>query len=198
MAAPFLLSKHAPVGPHYVSQMLCPSGRYSLGGSSATTQCAPCPPGTFGISAGMTLSSCSGPCAPGYACAAGSTSPTASPCSPGRFSVGFAGTCTSCPAGTYGDVQALSSAACSGVCAAGFYCLPGSASPTAAVCGPGLYSLAGAAACSPCAPGRYSGEYALASPCTMGCPVGTYCAGGGWLAVYVAYIGVVGWVIDAA
>ncbi|KAH8058528.1 hypothetical protein JL720_14023 [Aureococcus anophagefferens] len=45
------------------------------------------------------------------------------------------GLATACPGGTYGADVGLSSAACSGACAEGYFCAPGSTSPTAALCG---------------------------------------------------------------
>ena len=40
-----------------------------------------------------------------------------------------------CPGGVYGNSSGLTTAACSGGCAAGFYCPPGSSTPTAMLCG---------------------------------------------------------------
>jgi hypothetical protein len=40
-----------------------------------------------------------------------------------------------CPSGTYGDVPLLSSAACSGMCAAGHFCNSGATSATQNPCG---------------------------------------------------------------
>jgi len=38
--------------------------------------------------------------------------------------------CVPCPGGTYGDTAGLATSACAGPCAAGYYCPPGSVSPT--------------------------------------------------------------------
>lgn len=62
---------------------------------------------------------CSGYCAEGHYCPAGSTS---------AMSV-------RCPAGSYGDVAGLTNSSCSGLCAAGFYCPEGSVSKKQVPCG---------------------------------------------------------------
>lgn len=72
------------------------------------------------------------------------------------------GLATACPGGTYGADVGLSSAACSGACAEGYFCAPGSTSPTAALCGAYIdppaaaYCPAGAAAPTPAAEGEYT------------------------------------------
>ena len=114
----------------------CPPGTFALVGAAA---CTLCPAGTFGSSAGLATAACSGACA---TCAAGSTTgpqsatptPTApscaagsapigaanacSPCPPGTYSLAGAAACSLCPAGTFGAAAGLSTAACSGPCAA--------------------------------------------------------------------------------
>ena len=45
------------------------------------------------------------------------------------------GVCKTCPAGTYGSSTGLTSAACSGPCNAGYYCMSGSSTGTAAQVG---------------------------------------------------------------
>ncbi|CAK4679914.1 unnamed protein product [Aphanomyces euteiches] len=50
-------------------------------------------------------------------------------CDVGHFCQG--GIRYECPSGTYGDVRGLTVGQCSGRCAAGFFCPPGSTSPTA-------------------------------------------------------------------
>ena len=104
----------------------CSPGTYS----EATMQqtCKLCPAGTFGSSAGLATSACSGACA---SCAAGSTLAAAaicpagfasggtgvcSSCSPGTYSLAGAPSCTLCPPGTFGGAAGLSTAACSGAC----------------------------------------------------------------------------------
>ena len=61
-----------------------------------------------------------------------------------------------CPAGTYGNVTALSTSGCSAACGgAGEYCPEGSLVPLK--CPPGSFCTGGAAPASPCPPGTYQG-----------------------------------------
>jgi hypothetical protein len=108
-------------------------------------------------------SNCSGTCSPGYACALGSTNGTAAACPAGRYSVAGAGVCTGCPAGRFGTLSAQSmlAVACPGLCGLGFFCPPGSTSPTA----------------MPCPPGTYTDTFE-SSRCTL-CPAGTPYSGAG-------------------
>ena len=97
-----------------------------------------------------------------------------------------------CPAGTYGDTRGLQTNACSGRCRAGYYCAPGSTSPTQNQCPAGHYclegtgdafytspysispptpciagssSLAGSSTCFPCQSGYSSSAGGLCAPC---------------------------------
>jgi hypothetical protein len=88
-------------------------------------------------------------------------------CAAGQYSVGgtVVATCTACPGGTYGAVGALTSAACSGACTAGWY------------------SLAGATACTICPQGTFGNSSGLASAacsgaCTAGFVAGVWVEGG--------------------
>lgn len=110
------------------SQLPCPVGTYCpIQGGSSATQCpianicpipelqtpVPCPPGdlcdTLGIGSSVT-----------------------SRCPAGTYSTGSAGSsCTPCPSGTYG-LGASKTSACSGVCAAGYYCGEGTTTATPA------------------------------------------------------------------
>jgi hypothetical protein len=190
----------------------CAAGKYA---SSALATCVSCPVGTFGSSAGLTSAacsglcgagsygatagqvspSCSGPCSAGYACVAGSNSPTASQCPTGRYSLDGALACSMCPAGTYGSSPAatspscsgpcdpgrfgsfsgLTASTCSGACIAGYACPAGSTSGTTLQCSPGTYSLAGAGVCTPCPSGRYGSSAGLtSSSCTGLCSAGAF------------------------
>jgi hypothetical protein len=60
---------------------ICPAGTFSLTGSSACTGCAA---GRFGATSGVSVAACSGNCTAGFACPAGSTSPTALVCPNGQ------------------------------------------------------------------------------------------------------------------
>ena len=54
-------------------------------------------------------------------------------CPPGAYCSG--GVMQLCTAGLYGNSSGMTSANCSGVCEAGYYCPPGSTSPEAQSCG---------------------------------------------------------------
>ncbi|KAF0738163.1 hypothetical protein Ae201684_006141 [Aphanomyces euteiches] len=73
-------------------------------------------------------------------------------CDVGHFCQG--GIRYECPSGTYGDVRGLTVGQCSGRCAAGFFCPPGSTSPTAQRCAIGSYSIRGQGACMQCPTNR--------------------------------------------
>jgi hypothetical protein len=125
--------------PGSVLPLDCPLGHYCPTGVAPVI----CPAGTFGAqsgnvdrvgitvkgvhqpnsvtfcNSGLRGAQCSGYCAEGHYCPAGSVSPTS----------------VKCPAGTYGGVAGLRDAQCSGLCAAGYYCPKGSASARQVPCG---------------------------------------------------------------
>ncbi len=173
-----------------IAGSVCQLGYYSVGFG-----CTQCPAGHFGSTSNLTAASCSGPCAPGYYCPAGSINNTAVVCPLGQFSLGDAATCTPCQAGRFGSSTGLNASTCSGLCAAGQYgataglhvstcsgacaagyrCSPGSLRATAAMCPIGQYSLAGATACTNCEVGRYGQSRAIDTAlCTSVCPPGRY------------------------
>jgi hypothetical protein len=83
--------------------------------------------------------------------------------------------CSPCPAGTYGATPALTSAACSGNCTAGYYCVAGSTSTTDASCPAGKYSLVSASMCTSCSAGLHGDTVGLTTAaCTGLCSAGTY------------------------
>ena len=61
---------------------------------------------------------------------------------------------TLCPAGRYGSSTGETTSACSGTCANGYTCPPGSTSPTQERCTQGYYCNGGAE--TPCPAGRYA------------------------------------------
>ena len=156
----------------------CPAGHYSTAGAGA---CSACPGGTYGTG-GSTSPACSGDCAAGYACPAGSSSGNAVPCLPGYYSQARAAECTACPGGKYGSVSLLSSNACSGMCTAGYYCPAGSVSPVpeANPCPAGFYSTSGATTCIACPGGKYGtgSPVATSAACTGECTAGYACTSG--------------------
>lgn len=103
----------------------CPAGVYGATTKLTSASCtAPCKAGSYGLAPvagfpGSTTDSCSGLCQAGYACAAGSTSPTALQCGLGKYTLAGASVCVDCIAGQFGNVLGNSIAACSGLCQAG-------------------------------------------------------------------------------
>jgi hypothetical protein len=116
--------------------------------------------GRYGASPNLVDSACSGLCSPGYACPAGSTTPTFVQCTSGRYSLGSAAACSDCSAGRYG-AEVARSADCT------------------LSCPPGSHCPAGSALSIPCPAGRYGSAGGLtSSACTAGCPLGNYCPTG--------------------
>ena len=155
--------------------------------------------GRYGASTGLSSASCSGVCFAGFGCFPASTSPASVVCPAGRYST--SGICEDCPAGRYGDTERLSSASCSaacpagrwggagavdanctGPCAAGYRCPPGSTSEApgnANRCPAGKYSALGDVDCSNCSAGCFGAGTGLESPrCTGECQSGNYCPEG--------------------
>lgn len=139
----------------------CPAGTFCAFGGAA--QPLPCPAGTFGATSGISSAQCTGLCASGYVCAAGSFSQSAAPCGRGNYCPAGSSSAIPCPAGTFSSSPTLPSADCSGPCSSGYYCPAGSNVSTMEVCGalPGSYCPQG----SPAAGG-------------VACPAGSYCSGG--------------------
>ncbi|KAE9188581.1 hypothetical protein PF004_g22461 [Phytophthora fragariae] len=136
----------------------CPAGVYGAEQGLRTKQCsAPCPEGFYCPEGTANPIECG---AADFYCPLGSTQPTAVPggffalggycaisednpagarwydqrkAKPGEFA--WRGTCYPCPAGTYGSEEMETRPACSGPCAAGYYCPPGSTTPTQHECG---------------------------------------------------------------
>ena len=180
---------YCPNGTIAGSVPVCPAGTYS---NATAAACSPCPSGRYGNTTGMTAVGCTGLCADGYYCPAGSTNATAALCpdgyvctagvvtlcTPGHYSGPQRTSCRSCAGGYYGNVSGLSSQYCSGPCPAGYACPAGSATPTA--CVPGQFSQALSAACMACPPGQYGSSTGLAtSNCSGPCAGGYFGSSGG-------------------
>ncbi|GLD94486.1 hypothetical protein PINS_up003097 [Pythium insidiosum] len=164
------------------ADVVCLQGSYQSRG-----QCLLCPAGTFGDRPGLLSPACSGPCAPGFFCPAGSTSATSRACGSARFY---------CPQGSgarrlvdagFYTMQlpftvddggfrqrhepSSSSASQQRQCEPGFFCSNGIRRP----CPPGTVGdrpgLTTAACSGPCPAGFYCPE-ATAVP--IPCPAGTY------------------------
>jgi hypothetical protein len=56
-------------------------------------------------------------------------------CLPGKYLDADKNQCQDCPGGTYGVTRGLTNSSCSGHCYAGYFCPPGSSSPTQRQCG---------------------------------------------------------------
>ena len=88
----------------------------------------------------------------------------------GRYA--YNGIAYDCPAGRYGARAAMTSAACTGVCKAGYYCPAGSTSPTQLVCGAvDRICPEGAVAPLPVTRGYYTSDVADAAEA---CPPGLW------------------------
>jgi hypothetical protein len=102
---------------------------------------------------------CTGACSAGYACPAGSVSPTALLCTAGTYSPPGSGACLPCPSGVYGTANATAVASCTAPCPAGRYGTPGASSPACTgPCSSGFLCPAGSsnATAVPCPAGKYS------------------------------------------
>ncbi len=116
-------------------------------------------------------------CPAGSACPPGSDVPVT--CGPGQYSLHTSSQCSLCPAGTWGGDAGLTSPACSGLCAPGWMCNPGSTNDTASPCGLGSFCTSGTSGPLPCPPGVVGVSPHLGtSGCSGRCPAGYYCSGG--------------------
>lgn len=180
-----------PPGATNATHQQCGPGQYSLGGQE---MCSNCTSGRYGASSGLSSALCSGPCQkgaycpsgsrdaasvtcpPGFECPQGSSLPVQ--CSPGMFSEPGASVCSMCAGGTFGSSLGLQTSSCSGACAAGYYCPPGSTNATAILCPMGSYCAPGSSAPLPCGGGVLANAVALTSfRCNGACPTGYYCPG---------------------
>jgi len=153
---------YCPAKTSFPSQYPCPAGTYSDSISiTDSSQCTQCPQ-SYACSEGTnTLTNVKVPCAPGYFCPAGTSSPTQHPC----------------PAGTYSPATDNYQVAQCSTCPPGYYCLSGSSTPTGQ-CQAGYYCPQGSSLATqvPCPDGTYlgtTGAMALAS--CKACPLGSYC-----------------------
>lgn len=173
----------------------CEAGAYCVRGVRR-----PCPAGRFGASGGLSSAACDGKCAAGHYCPAGSTSRRQVACPAGRYGAPLAGGSanSSAPAATNhggdrglalappradlsGGAPGLKSVACSGRCAAGFWCPAGSTSPFERACGGDeVYCPAGSGSPVAAKPGHYTvgGANATARTAQRPCEPGSFCHGG--------------------
>lgn len=129
---PCPLGHYCPNGTRFAAQFPCPVGTFgNVTQLQAAAQCLPCSPGAYCDGPGLVQPT--GPCAAGYFCLAGSTTPTPN------------------------------SAAAGGLCPAGNYCPAGTAQPNP--CPAGTFNAKtgsrAMAECDACTPGYYCGTYGL-------------------------------------
>ena len=101
------------------AQTLCDPGYFCTGDDGLRRACSAS--GSFGRTAGLATSDCTGACPRGSYCIPESNVPIL------------------CPAGRYGGTEGLQSPDCSGECEPGFYCPAGSVSPQEVACPAGRY-----------------------------------------------------------
>ena len=161
-ATEYILDSHCQACPegsacNGVAQTQCQRGQYSLG--EGNSECALCSPGSFQSQVGQ--NSCD-------------------PCAPGEYQdQQEASNCVACPAGTYG-LGGSTTAACDGVCNAGFHCAIGSTNPNATVCGIGRYCPEGTNAPITVDEGYYTlGLTAETRESAVVCEAGYACSGNG-------------------
>jgi hypothetical protein len=78
-----------------------------------------------------------------------------------------------CPSGTFGNTTGLATPTCSGPCARGFQCPPGSLTAVTSACPQGYFCSGGPR--QPCPMGRYGPEVATVSAAScQACPAGQY------------------------
>lgn len=180
---------YCPTGAAVDTDVPCPAGTFSnRTGLAASGECAPCLPGQYCGSPGLTAPS--GDCAAGYFCAGGASTPapvdgvTGDACVAGEY----------CPPGSASPLYCAAGYYCSdtsgnltGLCAAGYYCKQGASVPTptnqtnaqgstGGPCPPGHYCPAGSGAPVPCNNGTYSSASGnIAKSDCQACTPGFYC-----------------------
>ncbi|KAG3078989.1 hypothetical protein PI125_g20831 [Phytophthora idaei] len=106
----------------------CPEGSIVAQAVACATSATFCPQGSA-----LPNTTDTGYCAISEGTAAGARWYDQRKAKPGEFA--WRGTCYPCPAGTYGSEEMETRPTCSGPCAAGYYCPPGSTTPIQHECG---------------------------------------------------------------
>jgi hypothetical protein len=188
-----------PAGSYCVGgvRLDCPGGRYGnvtmLTLSSCSGSCSAgyyCPAGSISATAfacgNNTVYCPAGAAAPlnvgvgNYSVGvSASTRDSQSVCAAGSYCSG--GVSTSCPSGVYGNTSGLSSAACSGLCLAGYYCPLGTNQPTTLPCGNvSVFCPTGSSTPAWVGVGNMSvgGVDVTRQQAQAVCPAGSYCIAG--------------------
>ena len=165
--------------PNKAQEFPCPTGEYSMPGSTSCTSCAggtywdhnqgvckECPAGYYCVN-GERKECTSGLSGPGAS--------KCSVCSPGQYFSTQTNACESCRAGTYSD--AANATSCTS-CPKGTYSAAGASSCTP--CPAGSYQAnTGRSSCTNCGSGKwYKGTGGASSNVCTNCPAGYYCADG--------------------
>ena len=192
---------YCPNGTQFDNQYPCPQGTYnSLKGQSSPLACLPCLGGFSCSVSGIDVPN--EPCAPGFYCKKGSSSPVPNNDASGSFGVCPEGhfcpeqsmNPLACPRGTFnlnegadGSDKCLNCTAgffCSSlgltepvnVCPAGYFCPEGTVQPHENICPAGTYCPQGSSHPFLCPPGTFSIQSGLSSftLCQL-CPSGKFC-----------------------
>ena len=177
-----------PEGTEHQYQYPCPAGSYNpYTGQQNYSECLPCPGGLYCEASG--LSNATGPCAEGYYCIQGNTSPrpldtppsVGGICPVGSYCPEMSVLPTECDPGMYCGMEGLPQT--QGPCDAGYFCLGGAhtASPsdnvTGNICPQGSYCVQGSTNHQPCPPGHLLNYFGASnfSECQL-CSSGYYCS----------------------
>jgi len=147
----------------------CAAGTFS-NATGLTGACSPIQPGYYLQGTGNTTDTGKLPCAAGYYCPGGTGYPVT--CPPGSYcDVAQLTAAKECPAGRYGSTPGLITPNCSGPCAQGYICPPGSSVNNVIPCPAGMYCVTGSGSATSCPAGYYCAPGSIdATPC----PSGTY------------------------
>ena len=131
---------------------ICEKGHYCDGDIKKA-----CPPGVYGDKEGLTTSSCSGHCPPGYFCPAGTEFPTAHKCgNASSYCPAESARPATIPSGYYGLGESIETYSTIAICPKGHYCRGGEKFT--------------------CPAGRYGNQIGMQNEdCAGICPGGWYC-----------------------